>query len=119
MVTLTQQNISKHLHTNDDATFKEPNSVSPSIEIISRQSNTLAVGDDCAESVGTNDTNGTTGSKRKRIRHRKKKNNAMGNDENQMNSTNIRPESVGLPKINAFAKTKPEKSTSKSNTHVR
>ncbi|XP_055301361.1 uncharacterized protein LOC129567971 isoform X3 [Sitodiplosis mosellana] len=122
MVTLTEQNINKHLHTNDGATFKAPNSVSPSIEIISsRKSNTLTAGDDDIESVATTDTNGTTGSKRKRVRHRKKKNNAAANDENQMNLPNIEAQSGDIPKSNPFAHSKPkhDKSTPKSNTHVR
>lgn len=117
MVTLTEQNISKHLRTNDEP-FKVPNSVSPSIEIISsRKSNTLVGEDD--ESICTTDTNGTVGSKRKRVRHRKKKNNATANDENQMNLPNVAHPTGSTPKSNPFASAKRDKLTMKSNTHVR
>lgn len=119
MATLTEQN--------DVATSsKIPNSVSPSIEIISPKKSITAgtdaalagCGDDFeyADSLGTTGTSGTTGSKRKRVRHRKKKTNLTENDENQTNIANTPPvvlkSAVNVKRTNCTQ-------LSKNNTHVR
>lgn len=118
---MTKQNINEHLRTNEEGAFKVLHSVSPSIEIISsKKSNILGAGDDeYVESVATNDTSGSAGSKRKRVRHRKKKN-VPENDENQMNLPNVETATGGILKHDALTKGSfSEQSTAKSNTHVR
>lgn len=95
LVALMEQDMSKHHNNkNDGDTFKVPNSLSPSFEIISskKSNNNLTVGDDeGADSVATNDTNSTTGSKRKRVRHRKGKKCSMAKSplESEVDSHNI------------------------------
>lgn len=125
---LTEQNVQSHLRTNiKDASGAVPHHLSPSVEVIlSKQSSTPTAGrdDDFLESA-TSETIGSTGSKRKRVRHRKKKN---ANDENQMNLPNVGASAAAptaaaaggiLKRDMASAKDTFEKSKPKSNTHVR
>lgn len=75
--------------------------------------------DEFAES-GTNDTIGSTGSKRKRVRHRKKKTtNATVNDENQMNLTNVETPTGSISKRDAPTKFTFDAPLPKFNSHVR
>lgn len=126
LVALTEQNVHSHSRTNiKDAAKTGPSNVSTSIEIISTpKSSTLTGGqnDDFFESA-TTETIDSTGSKRKRVRHRKKKN---ANAENQMNLPNVEaamtPATASATNVKRdVAKTKNpfEKPQSKSNTHVR
>lgn len=74
----------------------------------------MDVGDnEYTESVGTNDTGG---SKRKRVRHRKKKQSTNENIENQMNASNVETPAVGI--LKSEAKRRSDNSL-KCNTHVR
>lgn len=132
MGALTEQNVSSHLRTTAKDVTKSggpSNSQSPSIELLSPQKRTGTGGrqnDDFMES-GTSETIGSTGSKRKRVRHRKKKN---ANDENQMNLPNVGGASAAssvaaaasngnLKRDVAPAKNPFQKPQSKSNSHVR
>ncbi|XP_031634945.1 uncharacterized protein LOC116348174 isoform X2 [Contarinia nasturtii] len=110
MVTLTEK-----INTTG-GTFKVPK------EIISPENsiNFATCDDDYADSVGTNETN-STASKRKRVRHRKRKNNSVGYDENEMNFPNIQASTItgGTPKNDTVPKSPRVKAISKCNTHVR
>lgn len=125
MRTLTEhKSISEHL----SHSYQVEDSKSPSIEIISPHQSKIGVGagkigggaDEIGaggESTATNDT-GSTGSKRKRVRHRKKKR-TVDNDENQMNVTNVETAADGILMKNPFSSGSVSKILTKSNTHVR
>lgn len=133
MGALTEQNVHSHLRNpftkNVAKTSKHSDKLNLSIEHISApKSGTLTGGrnDDFMES-GTNETIDSTGSKRKRVRHRKKKN---ANDENQMNLPNVGAAATppaaasgstggNLKRDVAPAKDSFEKPQSKCNSHVR
>lgn len=121
---MTEQNINEHLRANAQNPFKVVSSVSPSIEIISSKKLDFQGADDL-ESAATNDTSGSAGSKRKRVRHRKKKTNVSENVENQMNLSNVNwqfipgePRQGGILKHDTTEKSFSNKQ-SKSNIHVR
>lgn len=123
MAIVTEQTNSKHVNTADGNPFKVPHRVSTSNGLGSGQntSDFTAGEDECADSVGTNDTNS---SKRKRVRHRKRKNKPVENDENQMNVPNLQASSAttttgGPSKYDTIEKSLRVTATTKSNTHVR